>query len=323
MKLALPILINLIILGSVSSLAQTPDIASKQVVETLTEELNDSPLSVKVKNLVIENTKISSAFAENFLGLVVKQMQKNEEDYVQIELRKTTRGLTLNNDFEDNFKETNVFLKGSYREAGKRLFVSLKLLDSDGNRISEAEVPVSISSIKEEFKPPSLTEILEENKKQEELQKNTQDFLLNVELYPNHGLVLCEGDDFEVSVKPEIDSYIKLVFRNVSGKTETIYPDPSYPSDFNQKLAGKKSHRLPPPKNNNESRWKINCTQYKCGAEKLIVIASTEPFLKEPKTITRSWSLSENVKQQVERGISRDALRGMSSLSITTVKFCR
>ena len=77
MKLALPILINLIILGSVSSLAQTPDFASKQVVETLTEELNDSPLSVKVKNLVIENTKISSAFAENFLGLVVKQMQKN------------------------------------------------------------------------------------------------------------------------------------------------------------------------------------------------------------------------------------------------------
>ena len=49
MKLALPILINLIILGSVSSLAQTPDFASKQVVETLTEELNDSPLSVKVK----------------------------------------------------------------------------------------------------------------------------------------------------------------------------------------------------------------------------------------------------------------------------------
>lgn len=297
--------------------AQTPEEAARQAVDQLTERLTVTPLEVEITSLMLENSVISSAFAERFIGLVEEHIKRNQEDYVRVERRslspeKLQRGFSLNQNYSQTDAEvSDAVLRGVYREAGNRVYVSLRLLGEDGVRIAEAEVPVAISSIHEEFKPPHEPEIRKETESLGSLGGMMQDFAVEVEVNKGSGAVYYHGDDFEVLLKSEIESYVKLVYRDVNGVTTTLY-------ESRQPLVGGVVHRLP-PRVKDQAQWQIDCARG-CGPETLVVLASTEPFPPEPALSTRSWSLPERVRRLQQRGVSPRALQTMSFVSVTTIE---
>ena len=302
---------------AVGARAQTPEEAARQAVEQLTERLTVTPLEVEITSLVLENSTISSAFAERFIGLVEDHMKRNREDYVRVEHRslgpeKLRRGFSLNQNYsQTDARVSDAILQGVYREAGVRVYVSLRLLGEDGVRIAEAEVPVAVSSIREEFKPPHEPEIREETEALGSMEGLMQDFRVEVEVNKGVGAVYYHGDDFEVLLKSEIDSFGKLVYRDVNGVTTTIYESPV-------PLVGGVVHRLP-SRVNEDARWQIDCARG-CGPETLVALASTEPFPLEPGPETRGWKLPEHIRRLQRRGVSPRALQAMSFLSVTTVE---
>ena len=297
--------------------AQTPEDAAKQAVIQLTETLSTSPLEVEIATLVLENSSISSAFAERFLEQVEDHLKRNEEDYPKVERRsldpeKLTRGFSLNQNYSaSQAKVQDAVLQGTYREAGNKVFVSLRLLAEDGSRIAEAEVPVELAKIQEPYKPAAEPEIREETEALDSMGGLMEDFTLKVELNKGTGAVYHEGDDFEVLVQPEVDSYLKLVYRDVNGSTTTLY------ESRNPLYAGA-VHRLP-PRNGGRAQWQIDCSQG-CGPETLVVLASTEPFPTEPESASRGWNLAERVRELQERGVSERARQSMTFVSLTTLE---
>ena len=297
--------------------AQSPRDAAEAAVTQLTESLSVSPLEVEISSLVLENTGISSAFAESFLEEVEEQLKRNREDFLKVERRrldaeKLTRGFSFSQNYSATEEEVrDAVLEGSYRVAGNRIFVSLRLLADDGSRIAEAEVPVGLAQIELPYQPPEEPEIREETEALDSMDGLMQDFTVRVELNKGSGAVYHHGDDFEVFIEPDADSYLKLVYRDVNGITTTLH-------ESRTPLAGGVVHRLP-PRIGGRVQWQIDCRQG-CGPETLVVLASTEPFPPEPTPASRGWNLAERVRELQQRGVSERARQSMTFVSLTTLE---
>ena len=109
---------------------------------------------VEIAALTLEGTQASSPFADAFLGHVRDAMLRNDEDYQrvtrrEVTLKTQTRGLhfTTPNYTSKDVKIEDAVLEGTYREAADTLFVQLRLVKTDGSRISSAEVPVALDQV--------------------------------------------------------------------------------------------------------------------------------------------------------------------------------
>lgn len=304
--------------------AQTPEEAAWQAVEALTEELTVTPLEVEIAALTLEGTQASSPFADAFLGHVRDAMLGNREDYRRVTRREVTpetltRGLKFNtpkpNYTSEDVKVEDAVLEGSYRETTNTLFVQLRLVKTDGSRISSAEVPVALDQITQEYKPSALSQLREETLQLNSLPPPSQRLGIHVSMAKGSGATYVENDPFEVQFSAEEDSYVRLIYRDVNGKTIPLWDSP-------EPLPRSTAHRLPPRLSNGKPMWTVSC-ETGCGPETLVVVASTSPLppKREPPA-SESWLLGDylrGLQQELEQapGSPRSAVL---THSLTTMK---
>jgi hypothetical protein len=318
------ILLTLFLLGLLpqAGWAQTLEAAAQQAVESLTEELTVTPLEVEIAALTLEGTQASSPFADTFLGHVQDAMLRNDEDYRRVTRREVTletvtRGLkfTTPNYTSADVQVEDAVLEGTYREAADTLFVQLRLVKTDGSRISSAEVPVALSQITQEYKPSAISRLREEILQLNSLPLPPQQLRIHVSMAKGSGATYAENDPFEVQFSAEEDSYVRLIYRDVNGETIPLWDSP-------KPLRSGTAHRLPPRSSNGKPMWTVSC-ETGCGPETLVVVASTSPLppQREP-SVSSSWSLGDylrGLQQQLEQspGSPRTAVL---TLALTTIK---
>ena len=299
--------------------AQTPEAAAQQAVILLTEELTVTPLEVEIASLTLEGTQASSPFADAFLGHVRDAMLRNTEDYQRVTRRKVTlkthtRGLkfTTPNYTSEDVQVEDAVLEGTYREAADTLFVQLRLVKTDGSRISSAEVPIALDKVTQEYKPSAVSQLREESLQLNSLPPPPQQLKIHVSMAKGSGATYAENDPFEVQFSAEEDSYVRLIYRDVNGETIPLWDSP-------EPLRSGEAHRLPPRLSNGKPMWTVDC-ESGCGPETLVVVASTSPL--PPPSTASPWLLGDYVRgiqQQLEQspGSPRTALL---TLSLTTIK---
>lgn len=298
---------------------QTPEAAAQQAVILLTEELTITPLEVEIASLTLEGTQASSPFADAFLGHVRDAMLRNTEDYQRVTRRKVTlkthtRGLkfTTPNYTSEDVQVEDTVLEGTYREAADTLFVQLRLVKTDGSRISSAEVPIALDKVTQEYKPSAVSQLREESLQLNSLPPPPQQLKIHVSMAKGSGATYAENDPFEVQFSAEEDSYVRLIYRNVNGETIPLWDSPG-------PLRSGEAHPLPPRLSNGKPMWTVDC-ESGCGPETLVVVASTSPL--PPPSTASPWLLGDYVRgiqQQLEQspGSPRTALL---TLSLTTIK---
>ena len=281
------IFLLILILPSLVS-ANSPEESAKEMAYLLTENLEEAPLEVEVGSLLIEGTPVTSKFADNYLGLLIERLRRNEEDFVLVKRREVTkekfltRGLSLSQNLaSEDETVTDARLSGTYRESGNKLFINIRILGDQGQSISSAESSVSISRLSLPYKPEEIDKQKEEHEQfQSNQSKIRKDFSVNVDLNKGDGSYYDQGEDFIINVELEKKSYLKVLYRQVNGETVLIYE-----SDFRLE-PGK--HSIPPE---NAQQWYIDCDQAGCGTEKVVVIASTNGFRQSGKDSWSGWSL--------------------------------
>ncbi len=292
-------LLGLLLLLPLLAQAQTLEEAARNAAGLLTENLEvDPPLEVEMTSLTLEGTQASTPFSEAFLEALQQELRQNREDFQKVERRDIqpealTRGISV---AKPNYSSTNptvqdVVLEGSYREAGERLFVTIRLLTEAGPTVSRAEVPIALDQLSLEHRPPQEEALREESEDLAELLELPQEVPLTVQLAKGDGATYFSGDPFEVLLFPETEVYVRLIYRDVNGTTTPIYS-----SDF--ALAPGRPHQLP-PRINGRPQWQISCDAG-CGPETLVVVASSTPIPEEVTTRSfsaGSWRLAESLQQ--------------------------
>lgn len=308
------------LLGIPALQAQSLEEAAEQVVRQLTENLTAAPLEVEITTLTLEGTKASSPFADQFLDRVREEMRDHPGDYPKVARRDVqpealSRGISI---AKPNFSSADAqvedaVLEGTYREAGDRLFVALRLVREDGSSISQAEAPVALDQLNVAFKPEavSVPDLQAEEAELEDLLALPQELPLTAQLAKGDGATYYSGDAFEVMLRSEEAAYIRLIYRDVNGTTTELYESPG-------PLAAGQTHLIP-PRRNGRPQWQIACDSG-CGPETVVVVASTEPL--PQATATRgfgsgdSWALGSYLRDLFDALPTRattPASRGLNS----------
>ena len=135
--------------------------AAKKLSEQLVDNLEISPLNLKVSKLTMEGTQVSSEFADNLLSLISHELKSNTDDFFP-SVGELSRGLTPRGSIEvlhyedEDSQATDAFLKGTYKEVNKQVVVKLSLVGGDGKSISRAEISLPVSGVKHELQPPNF-----------------------------------------------------------------------------------------------------------------------------------------------------------------------
>jgi hypothetical protein len=300
---------------------QTPELAAQRAVAALTEELTVTPLEVEIASLTLEGTQASSPFADAFLGHVRDAMLRNDEDYQrvtrrEVTLKTQTRGLQFvtPNYTSKDVKIEDAVLEGTYRETADTLFVQLRLVKTDGSRISSAEVPIALDKVTQEYKPSALSQLRQENLQLNSLLTPPQQLIIHVTMAKGSGATYVENDPFEVQFSTEEDSYVRLIYRDVNGETIWLWDSPT-------PLRSGTAHRIPTRPSSRKPMWTVSC-ETGCGPETLVVVASTQPLPPQRAPSASSWLLGDylrGLKQELEQspGSPRTAVL---TLSLTTIK---
>ncbi len=307
----LSILVFLQIAFIALSNANTLEESAKEMAYLLTENLEEAPLEVEVGSLLIEGTPVTSKFADKYLELLIDKLRRNEEDFVLVKRREVTkekfltRGLSLSQNLaSEDDTVTDARLSGTYRESGNKLFINMRVLDDQGQSISNAESSVLISRLSLPYKPEEIKKQKEEHEQfQSNQSKIRKDFSVNVDLNKGDGSYYYHGDPFIINVELEKKSFLKVLYRQVNGETVLIYE-----SDLRLE-PGK--HRIPPE---NSQQWEIDCDMAGCGTEKVVVIASTNGFRQSGKDSWSGWSLFDLILK-----IQNDEVLSPTSVSSKTV----
>ena len=297
--------------------AKTPHESAKEMAEILTENLSKTPLELEVRNLLLEGTPITSEFADFYLELLIDRLKRNEEDFVLVkkrvvtEKKARTRGLSLKENFVSEDEEVmDASLSGSYRESGNKLFINIRIEGDGGESISYAESDVSLDSISLSYKPQETPEIKEESELlKNDIQSIRKDFKLQVELNKGNGAIYYHGDDFKVLVKPEHNSFIKILYRQINGDTVPIF-------ESEIKIDSSMIQTLPP---NDSDQWQIDCSSG-CGTETVVVMASTKKFKAYDFNESNSWSLPQMIQTLQEAGVRRDSKLSVEYIHLTTTE---
>ena len=89
------IIITFLLLASFDLSAMSPEESAKEMASILTENLEESPLEIEVRSLLMEGTPITSKFADKYLGLLIDRLKRNEEDFVSVKRREISEEKVL------------------------------------------------------------------------------------------------------------------------------------------------------------------------------------------------------------------------------------
>ena len=299
--------------------------AAKKLSEQLVDNLEISPLNLKVSKLTMEGTQVSSEFADNLLSLIEYELKSNTDDFFSSvgELsRGITRGLitVLPNEDEDP-QAQDAFLEGTYRTVAEQVVVQLRLVGGDGKSISRAEISLPVSGVKHELQPPNL-KLAQETEKvaaQTEAQQ-PKDFSIELGLNKADGATFREGESLEIFFRSAVDCYLLLLYQDVNGNRYILYPETEQQRKT-QLLANKQyfrgAEKLP---------LEVSCNPA-CGTEMVWAFASENP-VETPgakKDLNGSGfygypasdSLANILRQQ--RGIKRSEKKAEARVYLTTV----
>ena len=300
--------------------------AAKKLSEQLVDNLEISPLNLKVSKLTMEGTQVSSEFADNLLSLISHELKSNTDDFFP-SVGELSRGLTprgsievLPNEDEDP-QAQDAFLEGTYRTVAEQVVVQLRLVGGDGKSISRAEISLPVSGVKHELQPPNflLAQKTEKVAAQNEAQQ-PKDFSIELGLNKADGATFREGERLKIFFRSEEDCYLLLFYQDVMGNRYILYPDTEQQRKT-QLLANKQyfrgAEKLP---------LTISCNPA-CGAEMVLAFASENP-VETPGTkedlngsnlrgYPASFSLTKIIGQQ--RGIKRSEKKAEARVHLTTV----
>jgi len=164
------IIISFLLLASFDLSAMSPEESAKEMASILTENLEESPLEIEVRSLLMEETPITSKFADKYLGLLIDRLRRNEEDFVSVKRREVseekvlTRGLSLSQNMSSENEEViDATLSGTYRVSGNKIYINTRITGELGESISSAESSVLISSLSNPYMPEETTRLKEES----------------------------------------------------------------------------------------------------------------------------------------------------------------
>ena len=299
--------------------------AAKKLSEQLVDNLEISPLNLKVSKLTLEGTQVSSEFADNLLSLISYELKSNTDDFFP-SVGELSRGLTprgsievLKNENEDP-KAQDAFLEGTYRTVAKQVVVQLSLVGGDSKSISRAEISLPVSGIKHELQPPNflLAQKTEKVAAQNEAQ-HPKDFPIELGLNKADGATFRDGEKLKIFFRSAEDCYLLLFYQDVKGNRYILYPE----TELQRRTQLLANQGLDVTK---KLRLDINCNPA-CGAEMVLAFASENPVeisgAKENlngsglRGYPASFSLTKIIGQQ--RGIKRSEKKAEARVYLTTV----
>lgn len=248
----------------------TEEEAATAIVRKLADELTITPLNVEIKKLTLEGSKISSEFADQFLTMVQTAMVQHRQDFKKVKrLRVSTRSLSSIGSFSPG-KVTNSFLEGQYRLIDDKVFVYLRLITRNGEKIADAEIALLSSAIKAALKPENFISVQQtERDLVSSVESSPNDFNIRLEINKGDGGTYKAGEELKIFFKSDKDCYVKVIYLDAEGNRVVLYPTEDDPII---KLKKGVVHDLTA-----HSRWRISCDPT-CGTEMLLAVASTEPF---------------------------------------------
>ncbi len=257
--------------------------AVRALIEELSDNLEKDNLNVTIGTLTMENSKISSQFAENLLTLVLAEMSHpdHSEDYRKVKRQILTRsavrtrgGLIRETD-SDVPGSTNVGLFGSYRQSKDKsvIYVTMRMEEENGARISEAEVALKRSSIRLPIEPANLTKVEQTEKQIDKLSQPKNEFKIDLWINKGNGGVYRAGEDLRIMFRTELDCYLRVLYIDVEGNRILLYPTER---DNTDKLRAGIVHEL-----HRNNKYTI---QRPFGTELVMAFASTTPFSDEGVT---------------------------------------
>ena len=298
--------------------------AAKKLSEQLVDNLEISPLNLKVSKLTMEGTQVSSEFADNLLSLIEYELKSNTDDFPSVgELSRgiTTRGLieVLPNEDEDP-QAQDAFLKGTYKEVNKQVVVKLSLVGGDGKSISRAEISLPVSGVKHELQPPNflLAQKTEKVLAQNEAQ-HSKDFSIELGLNKADGATFREGESLEIFFRSAEDCYLLLFYQDVMGNRYILYPDTE--QQRNTQLLANQGFDV-----TGNLPLEVSCNPA-CGAEMVWAFASEKPvdisgtIMNLNGSGLRGYPASDslaNILRQ-QRGIKRSEKKAEARVYLTTV----
>ena len=298
--------------------------AALRLSEQLEENLETSPLNLKVRRLTLEGSQVSSEFASNLLMLISHELKSNKDDFPSVgELTRglTRGGLTILPNPDDDPQAQDAFLEGTYRKVGEQVVVQLRLVAEDGTSVSRGEVSIPVSGVKHELLPPNLLLVqkVEKTAAQSEVPA-PKDFAIELGLNKADGAIFREGEVLQIFFRSEEDCYLLLWYQDVVGNHYILYPETE--TQRKTKLKAGINHKL--PKNFN---LEVSCDPA-CGAEIVWAFASTKPIQMSGSVDDlhgsglRGYPASvslENILGQ-QRAIKRRTKKAEAMVYLTTVK---
>ena len=297
--------------------------AAIELSEQLNENLETSPLNLKVNKLTMKGTQVSSEFADNLLNLITHELKRNTDDFPSVGALKrelTRGGLKVVPNKDDDNQTKDAFLEGIYQIVNGEIVIEMSLKDSSGKSVSKGEISLPITGVKNEWKPPNL-KLAQES---EELATSTEvpqskDFSIELGLNKMDGSTFREGDNLSIFFRSDEDCYLLLLYQDVQGNHYILYPDTETQHNFHFK--GGTYYDL-----FKKGDLKISC-EPACGVEMIWAFASNIKVKTSGSTsdlnnsgfwgYPASYSLAKILGQQ--RSIKRSEKKAEARVTLTTV----
>ncbi len=252
--------------------------AVRMLVKKLANNLQVDSLMVKIGTITLENTKISSEFAENLLVLLTAEMTRPNYlyDFIEVERQRLsrsimpkTRGGLQRIDSPNSEPETEAFLSGSYRESPDKttVFVSVQIINGNGGKISSAEVALDRSAIRLPLRPPNANQIQKTAKKINAVSKSKSAFQIDLWLDRGNGGTYHGGDELKLMFRTERTCYLKVLYIAADNSRILMYPTERDPKS---KLSAGVTHEL-----HMNNKYTV---QPPFGTERIMAFASTARF---------------------------------------------
>jgi Domain of unknown function (DUF4384) len=225
-------------IAPLSLLGDTPFKSEISAVRALIEELSDNlekdNLNVTISTLTLEKSEISSQFAESLLTLIQGEMSHpdHSEDFVAVKRQALTRGATrsrgglIREEKTEVPGQTNVILSGDYRESPDKsiVYVTLRLEEDNGSRVSEAEIALNRSAIRLPIEPENKTKIEAISDDIDGLSTPNKDFRIDLWIDRGNGGVYRSGEELRVMFKTDLECYLRVIYIDVEGNRILMYP---------------------------------------------------------------------------------------------------
>ncbi len=254
--------------------------AVRALVEELADNLEKGTLNVTIGSLTLENSKISSEFAENLLTLAQAEMSQPDysEDFVQVKRQILTRSASktrsglIREQGNDVPGETAVTLSGVYRQSPDEsiIYVTLRLEEDNGARVSQAEIAIKRDAVRLPIKPANITKMEKITDDIDRLSTPSNDFQIDLWIDKGNGGVYRSGDNLKVMFRTEVDCFLRVIYIDVDGNRILMYPTERDPKGKLRAGVVYELHR--------NNRYTI---QPPFGTEMIIAFASTHMFTDE------------------------------------------